>query len=224
MRILVCGDSWSEGYGIDPTKTWPIMLGHEIVNVASSGSSNDLIFKQFYKEYKNNFDIAIIGWSGVTRYHCGDMFVDFSGAEDYKLRNQFFKNKTINDFENDFLNFNNNVNKLCKKNNIKLIKFSVFGDFKYLWDQYYTDSSFLEFLSKKQGHEFKYDIPFFEFDFLSNVNFKNTSRFAKKYFKGDWKKAIIERNEIRPGEYFLPCGHPNEKGHAAWAEYIREYI
>lgn len=224
MRILVCGDSWTEGYGLDPKKAWPNLLGCEVVNVANSGSSNRMILNQFCNEYNNDFDAAIVGWSGVTRYHHNDMSFDFSGAKNYKLRNDFFKNKTIEDLENDFLSFNDTVNSLCKQHNIKLIKFSVFGDFKYLWDQYYTDLSFLEFLSKKQGQEFNYSIPFFEFDFLSEANFKNTSRFAKKYFEKNWEKAIIERNEIRPGEYFLPCGHPNEKGHAAWAEYIKEYI
>lgn len=224
-KILCCGDSWTRGWGIDSKNTWTSLISDvKMFNVAQSGASNFEIMDQVISNLNSNYDILIIGWSGVTRYHYKDHKFDFCWSADFKHRNHFFKNKSLKDIETDFLQMNEQINAMCKNKGIKLIKFSVFGDLKYLWDGHYTDNSFLDFLSIKQGCKFTYDIPFFEYDFLSAVNLKNTRAFAKKYFPRHWEKAVIERNNVRPGQYFLSCGHPNELGHLAWAEYIEKYI
>ncbi len=226
MKILCCGDSWTWGWGVQSSERWTSMIPNAIVeNVALPGQTNFQIRSQLFKNINSEFDIVIIGWSGVTRYHYQDLIIDFCVADEFNYRNNFFDNKTLKSIEDDFIELNHQVNDLCEKNKIKkLIKFSVFGDFKYLWDEFYTDQSFLDFLSANQGNFFNHDIPFFEFDFLSEINYKNTTKFCNKYFKKNWEKAIIERNSIYPGKYFLPCGHPNEQGHTLWAEYIKKYL
>ncbi len=230
MKILCVGDSWTSGYGVPKrAKSWPNKLGkltgHSIDVSAQGGASNFHIVDFIKQNNLKKYDILIIGWSGVTRYYHAGTNIDFCYAEDYGLRDKFFETKTLIDLEKDFLYLNQEVDELCKINNIKkLIKFSVFGDFKYLWDEKFTDISFLDFLAKKQGHNFVNEIPFFEFDFFSDVNYKNTTTFAKKYFNKGWDKAIIERDDIRPGQYFLEYGHPNSAGHLAWAEYLKEFL
>lgn len=226
MKILCCGDSWTQGWGIDETNRWTSMLPDATVkNFAIGGASNFEIKHQLISNLNKDYDVVIIGWSGVSRYRYQKYSFDFSGANDFEFRNSFFEKKSLKSMEDDFLNLNKEVNDTCKRYKIKkLIKFSVFGDFKYLWDEHYTQDSFLDYLSAAQGNIFNYSIPFFEFDFLSECNYKNTKSFAKKYFEKNWDRAIIERNEIRPGKYFLPCGHPNEQGHRIWSEYIKKYI
>jgi hypothetical protein len=148
--------------------------------------------------------------------------IDFSYSKDVKVRDKFFKNKSISHIEDDFNDCRNKLKNKCK--NIKFIEFSVFGDFQHLYYDTFTKKSYLDLLAEAQGCNFKYNIPFFEFDYLSDINLKNTTRFAKRYFPKNWARAIVEREDIRPGEYFLDCGHPNAKGHELWASYLGEYI
>jgi hypothetical protein len=199
--------------------------GHKVKVMAVNGANNFSLFNFIQNQRLANYDVLILGWSGVTRYWYSEQNIDFGWAENYKLRDEFFENKTLSNLENDFLSLNQEVDRICEINNVKkIIKFSVFGDFKYLWDDKFTDMSFLDFLAEKQGRNFINEIPFFEYDFLSEVNYKNTTNFAKKYFPKGWEQAIIERNDIRPGKYFLDCGHPNREGHKLWAEFIASKI
>jgi len=151
-KIFCVGDSWSHGYGVDQSKTWPAILNNyecfDVVNIGQSGSSNFAIADNVTKILKldTTIDTIIVGWSGVTRYRHKGNDIDFSYAKNIELRDNFFKKKKLIDIENDFLGLNQQINELCKEQNVNLVKFSVFGDFKYLWDDFYTEDSFLEYL------------------------------------------------------------------------------
>jgi hypothetical protein len=224
MKILVCGDSWSEPWGVTPTKAWHCYLGNEIVNVARSGSTNEQICNQFLKNYNNSFDLIIIGWSGATRFtrsvpYNNHWQHEFSNVD--KSTVDFFKDKSLNDI---LLDWETKIEKVISHTTTLIIQFSVFGDTPLKQYDNFLKESFLEFLANKQGIRFKYQIPIYEFDWLCERNYKFINRFGKKYFPKDWKKAIVERDVVRPGEYFLPCGHPNLKGHKAWGEFIKEFV
>ena len=227
MKILCVGDSWTQGTGVNKDRAWPAILqkkyGVEVTNAGVPGTGNMAIADGAIHELKEqNYDLVIAGWSGVTRYAVNEEIIEFSYSEDIERRDNFFKNKSISHIEDDFNDCRNKLKNKCK--NIKFIEFSVFGDFQHLYYDTFTKKSYLDLLAEAQGCNFKYNIPFFEFDFLSDINLKNTTRFAKRYFPKNWARAIVEREDIRPGEYFLACGHPNAKGHELWASYLGEYI
>lgn len=226
MNIACFGDSWTAGYGVDKSVRWTSLINEANVKcVAKSGSTNSQILEQVaYTIEKFPTDLVIVGWSGVTRYLHNGKCVDFCHAENLKNRNIFFKDITMQYIQDTFIQQNAEVNRLCKNKKIKCLKFSVFNDFENLWDNNFLDYSFLNYLAEKQNNKFQYDIPFFEFDFLAEKNIKNTTRFAKKYFNKNWQRACVEREDIRPGKYFLDCGHPNEAGHKLWASYVKEKI
>jgi hypothetical protein len=108
--------------------------------------------------------------------------------------------------------------------NVPVIQFSTFGDKPLKQYNNFLEISFLEYLANKQEIYFDYEIPMFEYDWLNKNNYKLTKKFGKRYFNRDWQRACVERETVRPGKYFLPCGHPNEKGHKLWGEYLKGKI
>jgi hypothetical protein len=224
MKILVCGDSWSESWGVNKNESWHCYLDSEVVNVAKSGSTNKQICDQFLKNYSNNFDLVIIGWSGATRFTRSVPYNDhwqheFSNVDKHTIN--FFKDKSLEDI---LLDWSNNIEKVIDHANTPILQFSVFGDQPLKKYNNFLKESYLEFLANKQGIHFKYKIPIYEFDWLCEQNYKLVNKFGKKYFPKNWKKAIVERDYVRPGKYFLPCGHPNVEGHKIWGEFINEKI
>lgn len=218
MKILSCGDSWTYGYGLNPNESWPNYLGSNIKNTSKCGSSNNHILDQFLDSYNNNYDLVIIGWSGVTRLW-DDKFHDFSTVDQIAI--DYYKNKTLDNILNKW---DNQIQKVLKVSKVPVIQFSVFGDVPLKYYKNFIKISFLEFLANKQNVYFKYDIPIFEFDWLNENNLILTEEFGKKYFPKDWKKACVERENLRPSKYFLDCGHPNKEGQQLWGEFIKEKI
>jgi hypothetical protein len=239
MKILCVGDSWTKGYGVSTETVWPSILsevyGYDTINLGVNGLDNKSIQEaaiDFAK--KEHVELIIIGWSGVTRYKdfINNYFFEFSTYGSFRgknlnnsdLRDKFFKNITLEDILFRWQTQINTINNFCKEKNIKCIQFSVFGD-RAINPKNFTEHDFLGFLAEKQNMKFKFNIPIFEFDFLSNINYDFVNKFAEKNnFPDNWKYAIIEREEVRPGQLFLPCGHPNEEGHKLWATYINEFI
>jgi hypothetical protein len=220
MKILVCGDSWTKGYDIDLNQSWPNFIDHEVTNTAKIGASNEEIVNQFLESYNDSFDAVIIGWSGVTRFHVDNQLVEFS-VVDEKVTD-YFKDKTLNDILGGWQQYQNII---LSKSKVPVIQFSVFGDTPLIKSQNFLEKSYLEYLANKTGIFFKYDIPIFEFDWLNENNYKLlTKEFGHKFFPKNWERACIERENLRPGKYFLICGHPNANGHKIWAEYIKGKI
>jgi hypothetical protein len=221
MKILICGDSWTYGYDVD--YPWSSFLPAEVHNVSICGASNNNIEKQFTNNYNNDYDLVCIGWSGATRYpnqRCQKTGVfEFSNINKEAIK--FFKNKTLDNLLQDW---QKNINTVMSISNVPVIQFSVFGEQPIKKYKNWVDYSFLEYLANKQGHYFEYDLPIFEYDWLCKQNHKFIKKFAKKYFSRSWERACIERENIRPGTYFLGCGHPNQAGHKLWAKLINDFI
>lgn len=237
MKILCVGDSWTHGFGVEPEQIWPFLLkskyGYDTINLGVCGSCNESILSSLKNYLKNEtVDLLIVGWSGITRYSgdnynfdfCMNGFYNGVKCTDSQLRDAFYENITLRDMQLRWQSQINEVNRLCSENNIKCIQFSVFGDIP-INPKDLLDVSFLEYLAIKQGVHFEYEIPLFEFDLLSKGNYFNIKNFAEKNnFPKTWKEAIVERNSVRPGKYFLICGHPNELGHDVWSDYMQKNI
>lgn len=231
MKILCVGDSWTYGYDDNGNinknkKNWPNILAGIIdadVEVNSKcGAANNEIFSMAGRGIKN-YDIIIIGWSGCTRHKTPRGLMEFSCAETSRIdkyRMEYFKDKSLYDLLLPWDDMMDKLTAIGDAVGTRVIHFNVFGDKPIRNHSNFLNLSFLEFLAKKQNMPFSYDIPIFEFDFLREDNANLIEPFAKKYFPHDWKLAIIEREDVRPGKYFLACGHPNEAGHNAWAEHI----
>lgn len=219
MKILICGDSWTQGYGVFNRQSWPNYIGHEFDNVARDGVSNPEILDQFLKNYNDTYNAAIIGWSGSTRNRKNYKLLEFSNA-DVDTAN-FFKDKSLDDI---LKSWENCIDSVLETTKIPILQFSVFGDMPLKKYENFLEKSFLEFLANQSGIYFKYKIPIFEFDWLHQDNYHLTGQFAKKYFDKNWKKACVEREDLRPGKYFLSCGHPNQHGHQLWGNYIKDIL
>lgn len=219
MKILICGDSWTKGWGVSPNQSWPSFLDYKFKNVAIHGSTNENIVKQFLFNYDDSYDLVIVGWSGVTRFLRNDKMMEFSSVNKDTL--DFFKDTSLNDI---LLSWNSNIKAIEQVSSVPVIHFSVFGDVPLIKPKYFIDKSFLEYLSNNQEVFFKYHIPIFEFDWLNEENYKLTKRFAKKYFNKNWGRACVEREVIRGNGNFLNCGHPNVQGHCIWSKHLNGVI
>lgn len=223
MKIACFGDSWTSGWGA--SKAWPSILKTDfnlnVDNFAVPGITNEYLVDIFFENKPNKYDKIIICWSGITRFQVGEDIVDFSSNSQLAL--SFFKNKSLNHIIKCWEYLISKTNDFSQKNNIKIYHISVFGDTpKQDFSNFYTPSM-LEFLAQKQGQTFKYFIPMFEFDWLSEINMPLTEPFGKKYLGENWKRACVEREEVRTNnKYFLECGHPNDDGHKLWAYYIKK--
>lgn len=228
MKIACFGDSWTDGWGIQENEKWCTLIEKAIPNCTVqnfgvSGVSNETIHHIATTE-QEIFDVYIFCWTSIVRQETPEGMMDFSYVEDHLLQNRinFYKQYSLQDLFNIWEEKILDVNKKFYKS--KVLHFSVFGDTPVQTIDNFYNPSMLELLSSLQGNNFQYNIPTFEFDWLYDNNLPLTEPFAKKYFDSEWKKAIIEREDIRPGKYFLDCGHPNKLGHRAWAEYVKQYI
>lgn len=237
MRIACFGDSWTEGWGCETN--WPTELGKllnaEVNNLGRSGASNyiinDLINTINFKDY----DLIVIAWSGTSRIHVNGYFFELScvseliNGESYQSINEkriaYYKSKSLHDILGPLDEIIKNLNHKSELSKIPIKHFTVFGDLPLKNYDNFVKKSFLEYLANDQGNFFKYDIPIFEYDFLSKVNDDLIYDFARKNnFDKFWTRAIVEREEIRPGLNFLGCGHPNTRGHIKLAGFIHGHI
>lgn len=218
--ILCIGDSWTKGWGVGEAETWPKLLERmtrtPVVVMAEHGACNSYIH-ELYNEGMKKYDpdYVIIGWSGVSRYEgIGDLSEVFSIEKEIH-RKKFFRNQTLKTFADDF-NF-------WVSSSPSNFQFSVFGDQNLIRNPKVHNTSFFEFLAKKAGYDFQYEIPFFEFDYLNEDN-KVAQEFFERNRVPNWRRACVERELVREEDrtYFLECGHPNAAGHKLWAEYIHD--
>ena len=229
--ILVLGDSWTDGYGIDKKKSWPSLLAkitkREVSTVAHCGTDNETICDYAVDNIvKYKPEICIIGWSGITRIKQSDIpYIQFSLSqvpeEDTTNRAEYFANCTLDKIRENWLWQINTVKQACK--NTKLIMFSVFGDQHLLGTDDLLKISMLEYLADRQNTQLQYHIPVFEFDFLHEDN-KVAEEFASREFDKNWQRACVEREDLRGTKFFLDCGHPTSAAHMAWAKYMSKQI
>jgi hypothetical protein len=219
IKILVCGDSWTIGYGVDPSESWTNFINYDVVNVAVSGASNEDIMNQFLHNYNDSYDAVIIGWSGITRIRVGSFMNWFCTVEDDTI--EYFKNVSLSDILDNWETY---IQPVLSTATVPVLQYSVFGDVPKVKHKDFLESSYLGYLADSSNNSFKYKIPMFEFDWLNEENYKVTKPFAEKYFDQNWEKACIERENIRPSEYFQNCGHPNVAGHKQWASFINNQI
>ena len=119
MKILCVGDSWTYGHGVNKDQAWPAILqkkyGVKVKNVGKPGVGNMAIANRAIDELKQqNYNLVIAGWSGVTRYVVNEEMIDFSYSKDIKIRDKFFKNKSISHIEDDFNDCRNKLKNKCK--------------------------------------------------------------------------------------------------------------
>jgi hypothetical protein len=213
MKILVCGDSWSYGCGV--LRDWSRYLPHTIENYASNGAGSDDIVQQFDQFYDQTFDLIIIGWSGASRHHDNEFCITTDKSIEY------FKDKSL-DYLLDY--WCERIDYIEKKSQQPVLHFSVFGDMPNKKYDNFIDMSFFKYIANCSGFHFKYDTPIFEFDLLTESNLQVTEPFGKKYFPKHWKRACVEREEVRGKGHFLECGHPDQQGQKLWGAFMEKLI
>lgn len=218
-KILICGDSWTEGYGLDSSENWTNFIDYDVVSVAVSGASNEDILNQFLNNYNDSYDAVIIGWSGITRIRVGSFMNWFCAVEDRTI--EYFKNTSLSDILDNWETY---IQTVLLTATVPVLQYSVFGDKPKVMHKSFLKNSYLEYLADCSNNSFEYKIPIFEFDWLNEQNYKVTKPFAVKYFDRNWEKACVERENIRPSKYFQNCGHPNAAGHKKWASFINKQI
>lgn len=235
MIIAAYGDSWTKGFDLTLSEQcWPEHLANNLncnlFKDANCGADNQSILERFKKTVqKIKPDIAIIGWSGITRirHQRWPTYKQYSLSwvpdEHCSAREKYFRSHNLTDLTSAWIKQIDQAEEICKQINCKLINFSVFGDQHAVDDSRILDCSALEYIASCQGPTFKYNIPIFEFDFLHENN-DVTYNFAKNNFKKDWMKACVEREDLRDTKLFFNCGHPNEAGYIKWAKYLQGII
>jgi hypothetical protein len=236
MDVGFVGDSWTVGFGVDEGSAFPyLMKKNTDLNIISNGvcdGGNSVILNEGLKLInEKQIEMLIVGWSGISRINLTtkqgmfeqDFSLSYDPKRDTEIRGGYFKSI---DYPVLVSKWNKQISTLvsvCNEQNIKLTMFTVFGEKPKINKDYFVNESFLVYLAKKQGNEFHYDIPCFEFDFLHEKNLVGRE-FCDRNFNNDWKLACAEREEIRPGKYFLHCGHPNKEGHKLWAKHLLNHI
>ena len=187
MSIICFGDSWTDGWGVN--NSWPKVLssnlGLLVDNFGQSGTSNYDIYDNIINTDLNKYETIIVGWSGSSRRRVNGLFFEFScvseakNPADYdmidKKRSEYFKNMTLYELKSDWTHYIEKLNNFANLNNKKIIHFTVFGDLPNTKFNNFVEMSFLEYLANDQNQFFKFNIPVFEYDFINNINFKNSS-------------------------------------------------
>ena len=227
MKILCIGDSWTKGYGIENiNQTWPHVLqsitGHEVTVVANHGARNEQMLLWAETELtEKNYDLAVIGWSGITRKAAWSLSYNQDEEVDSAERAEFFRTHSVRKLQHYWMIQRRKVEMVARSKKTNVVHFSVFGDDPF--PDKFNLLSCLEHLANEEGIYFKHSIPVFEFDFLHENNIV-TQEFARRNFDSDWERACVEREEVRFNKHktlFLDCGHPSAKGHEVWAKYIK---
>lgn len=233
MKILIAGDSWNFGYGVNEKDRWSSLLSsvHDVTNIATPGAGNDFIRDSIMRNY-NYPDLLIVGWSGIARKYLNPMrprpdeFFEMvwpnPTAEQSQYRLDYFQSHSINDLVTDFKKCVQEIEDLpCK-----VLHYTVFGEKIPMQVQHKLDASMLEYLAALAGKKFLFDMPVFEFDFLHKNNFELVRQFMQKSEICDWEYGCFERELVRleKSSYFLDCGHPSEIGHQNWGKLIEQKI
>lgn len=234
MKILIAGDSWNFGYGVDEKDRWSSLLSpaHEVTNISSPGAGNDYIRDTIMRNY-NYPDLLIVGWSGTGRKYKNPIIpkgdelfemvdCDNPSAEIAQLRLDYFQSHTVDDLLRDFSKTVQEVEDLpCK-----VLHYTVFGEKITNQVKYKLDTSMLEYLASFCNKKFLFDMPIFEFDYLHETSFELVRQFMELSEVHDWEYGCFERELLRleKNPYFLDCGHPSECGHQIWSKRIEQEI
>lgn len=231
MRILVGGDSWTKGWGLDfemGQAPWPSYLdgNNEVKNVSQSGDSNSIICQEIKSAYhKNKPDLIIVGWTSVLR--CGTKRGNIGNPWELSdpgtewLANKY-QRSTIDDLRSQWFDYLNQIESLpCN-----VIHFTVFGD-ELPPVKNKIDKSYLEYLANDSGYNFLYPIPTFEFGLLQKESVKSMEILFQNSGVEDYKLACFERDKIQldfTSPNFQICGHPTHIGHMKWGEEVNRAI
>jgi len=224
-NILVFGDSWTSGYNVAENESWTnYLVGHNVTNISAAGWTNRNIINEIFFEYykRSDYDLLVIGWTGVTRQIDENNNLHEFSVMDKETYNYYTK-KSLGNLIYLWESFMKHVNRICT--HIPVIHFNVFGDKPFSVIDNFLHESFFEFLANADGIYFQYPIQMFEFDWLSEDNINYIDAWSVNNLSHTWKKACVEREVVREtSQYFLDCGHPSPSGHKLWGEHINKKI
>lgn len=176
-------------YFEDYLKLW----GHEVINLAVGGCSNDAIYHQF-TQIKEPFDRIIINWTGLTRfewYGKNDLVRVFTGGMDPNLTLTTTDEVLID----QGINRENNI--ILRKRTIDFISFFV-DNYKeqkpIIWSPFDNISEMIEnnkgYMWSPKNNIFKTIIP--EYDKLEIINETNQKINDRHYGRyGNFYTALI---------------------------------
>jgi len=243
-KILVAhGDSFTHGIGfpvidgksqrVKIEKPWPNLLAKEYgmrcINFGKEGMSNEGIAREllyYLSQTKENFKdlFVVIGW---TRYIREEFYNKDNNVWESTTD---FSPKTLKDYvtfwkthENDFKR--TMMSKLFIQNYLKLNKISYlfFNTFR---DNIRVDKGKLNkkwnpIIRNRDEHSLRDNI-------MSNAYYPlqdlNDSLLDKKFCSKKIFWNVIEKKMGRDYSFMPDDGHPNERGHEFWANYLKEVI
>tara|TARA_R100000008_G_C3538551_1_gene143482 strand:+ start:87 stop:854 length:768 start_codon:yes stop_codon:yes gene_type:complete len=244
-KILVShGDSFTHGVGfklvegksirIDLERPWPILLSEkynmECINFGKEGISNATIARDllyYFSTTKNNFEdlVVVVGWTNPSRE---DFYEKESNT--WTTQSNFNDQQTLKDYVTYWKTFENDhiktiIGRLAIQSYLKLhnIPYLFFDTFRYQVEEKYKNWSptinrnDTKSIIDTIGNNSYYPLGGFN-DRLIDKEFYTEKVFCDEIFKLD--------ETVGEGTYsFLPDdGHPNEKGHEHWANYLKEVI
>ena len=221
MRVLVAGDSWTSGYGVESQQTWNNYLPKhwDVTNVGEPGAGNRNIASNI-RHYFDDHDLIIVGWSSPGRIDECEIEVHYRPEASMELqakRLEYFETVTSDTLRKNFSKYILEIEGLpCK-----VIHFSVFDDSLPVEVKHSVDISYMEYLANLAGYEFLLDIPMWEYDYLHKDNVDIVKNIARNSgWSADWELACFERElpkiHIERNQYQLECGHPSVLGHEKW--------
>ena len=239
-KILVShGDSFTQGVGfklvdgesirIDLEKPWPVFLSEkynmECINFGKEGISNETITRDllyYFSTTKNNFEdlVVVVGWTNPSRE---DFYEKESNT--WTTQSNFNDQKTLKDYVTYWKTFENDhrktiMGKLAIQSYLKLhnIPYLFFDVFNHVVEEGYKNWSPVinrndtKSIMGAIGSNSYYPLGKFN-DKLIDKEFYTEKKFWVEISNMDWSYS------------FLPDdGHPNEKGHEYWANYLKEVI
>jgi lysophospholipase L1-like esterase len=239
-KILVShGDSFTQGVGfklvdgesirINLEKPWPVFLSEkynmECINFGKEGISNagitrDLLY--YFSTTKDNFeDLAVVvGWTNPSRE---EFYLREKNT--WTTQNNFDEQKTMRDYVTYWKTLENDyrktiMNKMVIQSYLKLhnIPYLFFDTFVHRFQEGH----------KTWNPSIKNDDNKSIMDVIGSNSYYPLGEFNDKLLDTEFYTEKIFWVEISNMDWsysFLPDdGHPNEKGHEYWANYLKEVI
>lgn len=211
MSVFIFGDSFFEEVRWN-TNSWPVKLSNDIdvINYASSGSSNHDIYLSFMNAVPSlkEDDIVVVGWTEPNRFYCSDRRRVPNVQNTYQ---SYLHNETLQNLY--YRTYMAEVERICEENKVHLLVMWAFPSG-------YNIPMQNPIWNLKQVGELSAD----KYNYIKN--FKNEIRPALIYFS--WADLDITLPESELVNEFSNDNRPNhidnQKVHDEIVKVITEFV
>lgn len=245
MRIITLGCSWTSGWGIENSKTWPSVLGKlmnaDVTNLAISGADNMTQLHKFFEHNASNLfdcDLAIFGLTSPARIQTGDgnSQVGIAAERNHpELREAMLPMLNYNFLMVNYASIIIAFQSFCEANCIDHYCFRVFEDARpsrfsnliqtdKIFNYYLKPGSMYEWLIADNHGHFKDRMDLYEPGYLYEKN-TGAEIWLDQNMPSNWRRGQVEREHLCLEEkFFDETGHPNEESHERWAMELLNHV